>query len=169
MITPAFVRYMARYNQWQNRAVYASAARLAEPERQREAGAFFGSIERTLNHLLWADRMWMHRFDGWLRPVGGVRDRQCGSWDELATARADCDSAILAWADAIDAARLNADLTWRSATAHLEKTMPLALLVSHMFNHQTHHRGQVHCLLTQCGVDPGVTDMPMLPVDLPPR
>ena len=62
MIDVNYVRCMARYNAWQNQSIYGAAATLSDVERRRERGAFFGSIHKTLSHLLWADRIWMSRF-----------------------------------------------------------------------------------------------------------
>ena len=62
MIDTAYVQRMARYNRWQNRNLYGVADTLSDDERRRERGAFFGSIHKTLSHLLWADRIWMSRF-----------------------------------------------------------------------------------------------------------
>ena len=74
MIDRQFVERMARYNRWQNRNLYDSADRLSDEERARERGAFFGSIHGTLDHLLWGDRIWMHRFAGTQKPAGGIKE-----------------------------------------------------------------------------------------------
>ena len=62
MITSDYARLMARYNRWRNGAIFAEAGTLSEAERARDRGGFFGSIQGTLNHVLWADRLWLHRF-----------------------------------------------------------------------------------------------------------
>ena len=64
MITPAWVRAMAAYNAEMNRRLYRAAETLADSARRAERGAFFGSIQGTLCHLLWGDTAWMSRFDG---------------------------------------------------------------------------------------------------------
>jgi uncharacterized damage-inducible protein DinB len=74
LVRPVFVRTMAAYNAEMNRRIYAAAQRLSEAKRQRQRGAFWGSIHGTLCHLLWGDRMWMSRFDGWAKPPVGIRD-----------------------------------------------------------------------------------------------
>jgi uncharacterized damage-inducible protein DinB len=162
MITPAYVRTMATYNRWQNENLYGAADGLSDAARKQERGAFFGSIHATLNHLVWADRMWMSRFQGAPRPSGGIPEstRLFERWDDLKRARAEFDGAIIDWAEKLDHAWLEGNLTWFSGSAKREVTKPKALLVTHYFNHQTHHRGQVHCLLTQCGAKPGDTDLP---------
>lgn len=85
MITPAYAQAMARYNKWQNENLYACAANLTEEERRLERGAFFSSIHKTLNHLLWGDRIWLHRFAGTPKPEGGIPDsvRLVEAWADL--------------------------------------------------------------------------------------
>lgn len=150
VVGAAFVRTMAAYNAVMNERLYAAAARLDDAERRRDRGAFWGSIHRTLCHLVWADRMWMSRFDGWETPPVGVGDSAdlIEHFGALEAARLDADARISAWALRIDQAWLDQDQTWFSGAAQREFTMPRTFLVTHMFNHQTHHRGQVHALLT---------------------
>jgi len=164
MIDVAFVQRMARYNCWQNENLYGAADGLSDEERRRERGAFFGSIHATLNHLLWADRMWMSRFAGLPKPPGGIAQSVSlhADWTELKRERAAWDETIISWADRLDPAWLAGDLTFYSRSAKAELTKPKALLVTHFFNHETHHRGQVHCMLTQAGVRPGDTDLMLL-------
>jgi uncharacterized damage-inducible protein DinB len=167
MIDTAYVQRMARYNRWQNESLYGVADKLSEDERRLERGAFFGSIHKTLSHLLWADRIWMSRFSADVAaPEGGIPGSVSlyPEWDGLKRARGDFDATIIAWADKLDPAWLASDLTWYSGAAKAERTRPKWILVTHMFNHQTHHRGQVHCMLTQAGGKPGDTDLPFMPM-----
>jgi uncharacterized damage-inducible protein DinB len=165
MIDLGYVQRMARYNRWQNANLYRVADALSDDERRRERGAFFGSIHKTLSHLLWADRMWMSRFTDLPRPEGGIPESvsMYPDWDGLKRERADFDTRIVAWADRLDPAWLAGNLTWYSGAAKRDLTNAKWLLVTHMFNHQTHHRGQVHCMLTQAGGRPDSTDLPRLP------
>jgi uncharacterized damage-inducible protein DinB len=165
MIDPGYVQRLARYNRWQNENVYGVADALSDIERRRERGAFFGSIQGTLSHLLWADRMWMSRLAGSPRPAGGIPESVSlyGDWNDLKRERAAFDGVILDWADRLDDAALAGELTWYSAAVKAERRQPIWVLVTHMFNHQTHHRGQVHCMLTQAGSKPGDTDLPLMP------
>ncbi|MCL4766251.1 MAG: DinB family protein [Hyphomicrobiaceae bacterium] len=166
MIGPAYVQTMARYNRWQNQSLYGAADTLDDVRRKEPRGAFLGSIHATLNHLLWADRIWMHRLAGWPAPgpksIGESVDYH-QDWNVLASERRASDEAILAWADSLAPAALEGDLSWYSGAAGRELTRPRWLLVTHLFNHQTHHRGQVHCLLTQLGAKPEPTDLPFMP------
>jgi uncharacterized damage-inducible protein DinB len=165
MIGRGYVQRMARYNRWQNENLFGAADGLSEAERQRERGAFFGTIEKTLNHLLWGDQRWMSRFTGAPGPTAGIPESvSCaGSWTRLKSERAEFDRRIIGWADAVDDAWLGEDQTYYSGATKREWTKPRWLLVTHMFNHQTHHRGQVHCMLTAAGAKPSDTDLPFLP------
>src|SRR5690606_18977201 len=114
-------------------------------------------------HLLWADQTWMSRLAGTPPPRVARIPESVGlheSWNELKRERAAFDATILDWAGRLDPAWLEGDLTWVSGVLGKEVTRPKWLLVTHMFNHQTHHRGQVHCMLTQAGARPGTTDLP---------
>jgi uncharacterized damage-inducible protein DinB len=165
MIGPAYVQRMARYNRWQNANLYGVADSLSPQERERERGAFFGSIHKTLSHLLWGDRMWMSRFAEVSRPRGGIPDSVSlyPDWNLLKIERASFDQTIVDWADSVDQAWLAADQTYYSGAAKKDLTRPRWLIVTHMFNHQTHHRGQIHCMLTQAGGKPHDTDLPLTP------
>ena len=96
MIDPGYLRCMARYNRWQNENLYGVADGLSDAERRRERGAFFGSIHATLNHLLWADRIWMSRFAGTPRPAGGIPESVStyGEWNDLKRERAAFDAVM---------------------------------------------------------------------------
>jgi uncharacterized damage-inducible protein DinB len=165
MIDSSYVQRLARYNRWQNENLYGVADALSDAERRRERGAFFGSIHGTLSHLLWADRIWMSRFAGTPRPAGGIPESVSlyGDWSELKRERAAFDTVIVDWADKLDDAAVAGDLTWFSGAIKAEVSRPKWLLLTHMFNHQTHHRGQVHCMLTQAGGKPGDTDLFIMP------
>jgi uncharacterized damage-inducible protein DinB len=166
MIDQAYVQRMARYNRWQNQNLYAVADTLGDEERRRERGAFFGSVHKTLSHLLWADRIWMSRFFSDVpKPQGGIPESvsMYPDWDGLKRERAAFNDTMVTWADDLDPAWLAGDLTWYSGAQKRDVTRPKWVLVTHMFNHGTHHRGQVHCMLTQAGGKPHTTDLPALP------
>jgi len=166
MITPDYVRLYADYNRWQNESLYSAAEALPDEARKQKRGAFFGSIHATLNHLLWADEMWMSRLAGTPRPVATSIAESLSrydDWAELREERVRFDGVISGWADALSPEDLAGDLTWHSGAINREMKKPMWQLVVHLFNHQTHHRGQVHCLLTQLGAKPDVTDIPFMP------
>ena len=166
MIDPDWVRLMARYGAWQNASLADAADGLGGDARRADRGAFFGSIEGTLNHLLWGDRMWLKRFGANAAPVqGSIPDsvRETANWADYRTQRAATDAAMQDWAGAVSAEALAGDLTWWSGAARREVSRPMALLVTHFFNHATHHRGQVHAMLTAAGAEPGDTDLFLMP------
>jgi uncharacterized damage-inducible protein DinB len=164
-MTPEHARVMARYNRWMNLELYAVAENLGDADRKKDRGAFFGSIHRTLNHLLLADRVWLGRFvgaelqDGELGP-GGIRSLDQELYEdfaELRRERATTDDAMDAFVATLTQEKLAANLRYLRHGAVNE--LPLWHAVAHLFNHQTHHRGQVTTLLMQAGHDPGVTDL----------
>jgi uncharacterized damage-inducible protein DinB len=165
MIDRAYAQRMARYNRWQNENLYGVADRLSAEERDRERGAFFGSIHKTLSHLLWGDQIWMSRFTDVPKPQAGISESVTlfPDWSGLKAERVRFDQTIIDWANTIEDAWLAAEQTYYSAATKRELTRPRWLLITHMFNHQTHHRGQVHCMLTQAGDRPHDTDLPVMP------
>jgi uncharacterized damage-inducible protein DinB len=166
MIDRAYVQRMARYNRWQNENLYGVADTLPDEERRRERGAFFGSIHKTLSHLLWADNIQMSRFTTAApKPAVGIPGSVSlyADWSALKDERGRFDHTIIDWADTMDEPWLAGDVTYVSAAIGRELTRPRWLLVAHMFNHQTHHRGQVHAMLTQAGGRPSDTDLPFMP------
>ena len=161
MIAPAYVRLMAQYNAEMNRRLYAAAARLGDADRKADRGAFWRSIHGTLTHILWGDTQWMSRFDNWPKPDVPIK-QSAAMIDDFATLQArrvKADADIIAWADRVDDAWLAEDLVWFSGAAQKEMRRQKAPLMVHFFNHQTHHRGQAHALLTACGQDTGDTDL----------
>ncbi|HEU0156654.1 MAG TPA: DinB family protein [Stellaceae bacterium] len=164
MITPAYIRTMAAYNAEMNRRLYGAAARLSDAERRAQHGAFWGSIHGTLTHILWGDRQWMSRFDNWPKPATPIKEsgRMIDDFAELAAARETADAGIARWARKVDEAWLGDEMVWFSGAANREVRAPKGLLVTHFFNHQTHHRGQAHALLTAVGQETGDTDLFLL-------
>jgi len=161
MITPAYARTMAAYNAEMNRRLYAAASRLTDEARRQQRGAFWGSIHGTLNHLLWGDRIWMSLFAGWPKPEFGLKQSagMIEDFAELRATREATDADLSAWAEQLDDAWLGADQTWFSGSAQRTLSKPRTLLVVHLFNHQTHHRGQAHAMLTAAGEQTGDTDL----------
>ena len=165
LITPKFVRTMAAYNAEMNERLYAAAARLSDDERRRDRGAFFGSLHATFNHLLWADQIWMSRFDGWPPPQAASKGGTTLIEDfaTLHHERKIADAKIADWAGRVDGAWLAADQIWFSGAAGRELQMARGILVTHFFNHQTHHRGQAHALITAAGEKTADTDLFLIP------
>lgn len=168
MITPEFAQTMARYNRWQNRNLYGAADTLSDAARKHDRGAFFGSIHGTLAHLIFGDGIWMSRFaadDSFMPLAKSIPEspHMFPDWSGLKAARVVLDERIVAWADAVRQSDLDGDLTWYSGAVKREITKSRALLITHFFNHQTHHRGQAHAMLTAAGAKPSDTDLMILP------
>ncbi len=164
MITPDYVQMMARYNKWQNRSLYGAADILDDEERRMDRGAFFGSIHNTLAHILWGDTLWMSRFDNWEPPTDKA-GMVISDWEGLKQARKAADARLIDWGGRVQPDDLKGDLSWSSAVMNREFKKPRTLLVMQLFNHQTHHRGQVHAMLTAAGIRPDDTDLPFMPDD----
>ena len=165
MMSPEWLGASARYNRWMNDKLFGLAATLSDEARKRDVGAFFKSIHGTFNHLLLADRVWLARFKGVTVPNGfmgpeGIRslDQELyADFKDLRRERALTDDELSAWVSELTPERLAAPLVYMRRGQKLES--PLWWAVAHLFNHQTHHRGQITALLTQQGCDPGVTDL----------
>jgi uncharacterized damage-inducible protein DinB len=161
LVTTSFVRTMAAYNAEMNRRIYGAAERIPDPTRREPRGAFWGSLHGTLCHLLWGDQMWMSRFDKWPKPT--IVQKQSAAliegFDELKRARVEADEKISDWAGRVTQDWLSEDQVWFSSSVQKELRQPRSLLVTHFFNHQTHHRGQAHALITAAGEQTGDTDL----------
>jgi uncharacterized damage-inducible protein DinB len=162
---------LARYNSWFNQRLYDACEKLTDKERKRERGAFFGSIHRTLNHLVWGDRVWLGRFAAqgiafaslsedvlWL-PDGAMYEAVLyEDWSALRAARAQLDAAIEAWTSEMPAQFPVCTMRYAN-TKGVAREHSAWMALTHFFNHQAHHRGQVTTLLAQAGIDPGATDL----------
>ncbi len=149
----------AGYNAWANRRLYDAAARLGDPAYRADRGAFFKSMHGTLNHLLATDRIWMKRFTG----AGDAPERLDAILHEdfagLRTAREAEDRRIVAWIDSLDEARLAGVIRYRRVSTPDEFVQELMPALNHWFNHQTHHRGQAHMILTSLGQETPELDL----------
>ncbi|MCO5065619.1 MAG: DinB family protein [Rhizobiaceae bacterium] len=144
-------RMFAAYNQWANTRIYDAAADLTEEEFQRDVGAFFKSMMGTLNHIVAADRIWMKRFtNGGDAPteLDHITSRELG---KLRKVRATEDKRIIDWIDSQSEKALGGRFTYMTVTDMRTVSQRLAPALDHFFNHQTHHRGQAHTILTMLG------------------
>ncbi|MEJ8560474.1 DinB family protein [Yoonia sp. GPGPB17] len=158
---------MARYNAWQNKGLRDMIANIDRDALYRDRGAFFGSIMGTLNHLLWADTIWISRFDGGEGPTVPAKEHleMTPTPAVWAAENFRMDARIRLWAESVSAIDLVGDLTWTAALSDTTMSEPMGLCVVQLFNHQTHHRGQVHAMLTAMGLKPNDTDLPFMPED----
>ena len=164
------VRYMADYNRWVNRRLYGFAAGMPHAAVTENRGAYFGSILGTLNHLAVADCLWLRRFEAsghwdqlsaataWLPQPSTLREPLAIDLPSLESIRIRLDDLFVHWGTELIFSDLNRMLTYRNIKGE-SCHQQVGPLLSHVFNHQTHHRGQVTTLLKQAGVDPGVTDL----------
>jgi uncharacterized damage-inducible protein DinB len=150
---------MAGYNVWCNERIYDVAAQLSDADYRADRGAFFKSVHGTLNHLLVADRIWLKRFSGTGEAPNRLDAILFENLSELHAARQKEDERIVAYVDSLSEADLAGRIRYRTITNPIEIEQPLAPALVHFFNHQTHHRGQAHCLLTGFGLDAPSLDL----------
>lgn len=168
MIQKEYVLLMARYNAWQNKQLRSVFKMMDEAELTFERGAFFGSIFGTMNHILWGDTLWMSRFcsDAPAPVVAGAESATCtptyGAWD---AERFRLDGRIRIWAQTLSNMDLCGEESWFSGAINQQVTQPKAVCITHMFNHQTHHRGQISQMLMAAGFTPPVSDIIFMPED----
>lgn len=151
-------RALSHYNRWMNERLYECCAGLAPETLDADRGAFFGSITGTLNHILLGDRLWLGRFSGVPFVVESLDQVLYPDFVELRRERTATDAEIVEWAGKLTDAKLASDFDFMTFVNPKVRRCKLWVTVTHFFNHQTHHRGQVTALLSQCGVDYGVTD-----------
>lgn len=163
------LQLMSQYNQWINRKVYQTARQLDEETVKQDRGAFFGSIFGTLNHIYVADIIWLRRFAkhtkqypslAQLPKLNSYTNLKQTVADDLATLwelRQKLDAIIIDWCGEIDSQDLEQNLQYTDTKGNLYNKN-FGQLIHNLFNHQTHHRGQASTLISQQGLDIGVTD-----------
>ncbi len=140
---------LARYNAWANQRVYEAAAALPDADYRADLGAAFGSINGTLNHIVVADLIWMSRFAGTPAPTLSLDSTVSDDLGALREMREALDTEIVTFADRLTEDEIAATFSYVRATSPEALTEPIAPALVHFFNHQTHHRGQVHAMLTR--------------------
>ncbi|MGE0093365.1 MAG: DinB family protein [Alphaproteobacteria bacterium] len=151
-------RMLARFNGWANGHIYDCCARLSDTDYRMDRKAFFGSIHATLNHLLVVDKLWRARVEGGTADIKSLDEILHDDLPSLRAARGAEDAALIRAVDAIDAANISKPLTYKFVDGTSAET-PLDVVLITLFNHQTHHRGQIHVMLTQAGVTPPPLDI----------
>ncbi len=163
MISAEYCALLARYNHWMNERLYAVVGEFDDAERKRDRGAHFGSMHRTLNHILWGDRIWLCRLTDVPYAVKAFGADMFEDYAELARERASTDTVILNWAGSVTPQWLAATFDFRAASDGRRRRLHGWVAATHMFQHATHHRGQLTTMIKQAGGDPGVTDLPWMP------
>lgn len=141
-------RMFAGYNAWCNERLYAAAATVSDADYRADRGAFFKSLHGTLNHLLVGDRIWMRRFTGVGPKPPSLDAILYDDFEALRAARRKEDTLITRYIDRLSDADLNGALRYTTVVRPQTIEQPLMPALDHFFNHQTHHRGQAHGLLT---------------------
>jgi uncharacterized damage-inducible protein DinB len=163
MITADYCRVMTDYNAWMNERLFDLCRSIDDIDRKKDSGAFFGSIHATLNHILYGDLAFMSRFTGDPAVVPALGVDVHDDFDDLWRSRASLDKRLREWSSTLDAPWLDELLTYTSKVDGVTRTVSRWVLVVHMLNHQTHHRGQITTVLSQMGLDMGTTDIPFMP------
>ncbi len=151
-------RMLADYNRRANARLYEACGRLPAAERTKVRPAFFKSIHGTLNHIMVGDRIWLGRFEGREMTSSGLDSILYEDFAELCRARRAEDDRIEAFAEGLTVEFLGGTIGYRNHEGRSFED-PAALVVAHLFNHQTHHRGQVHDMLCQTELPPPSLDM----------
>ena len=149
---------MARYNRWANRQIYDAVAQLSTDEFQAPRSGFFPSLAKTLNHILVGDRTWMGRFTGEGSPHKRLDEIPYPDFADLRAARALEDQRIVDFMNALPAQRIDEVMHYHNMAGE-PKSTPLGVTLTHFFNHQTHHRGQAHAMLSSTRVAPPMLDL----------
>ena len=142
-------RMFAGYNAWANERLYSAAAMLSDSEYRADHGAFFGSVHGTLNHLVVGDRIWMQRLTGEGEAPARLDAILHEDFGALRAAREAEDARIVAFVEGLSEHDLGRRVRYRTISRPADIEQELGYALPHVFNHQTHHRGQVHCLLTK--------------------
>ncbi len=156
---------MARYNQWMTNKIYDSASALSDEELKQDRGAFFKSIHSTMNHLMWADIRWTNRIFLKDYPIksAGMGEDIFDNFQTLKTEHAKMAEYIVDWSLKLTHDQIEGDISWVPPWGGDMIVKPKWLCISQLFNHQTHHRGQVTQMLKEIGIDVGDTDIPLTP------
>lgn len=157
-MTSDYFRRLARYNEWANRRLYDACGSLSSDAYHAARPSFFGSIHRTLNHILVADRIWMSRFEGTHHGIRSLDQELYPDFPSLRAARQVEDDRIRSFMDRMTASVIDSELGYRSMAGEARRT-PMRWALAHFFNHQTHHRGQVHGMLSATAVAPPPLDL----------
>jgi uncharacterized damage-inducible protein DinB len=148
MTPTAHYRMFGHYNAWANGRLYDAAAQLSAEQYRADRGAFFKSVHGTLNHLLVTDRIWMARFTGEGDAPNRLDAILFETLETLRAARTAEDRRITDFVEGLDDRRIAGTIKFRRVSSPEQFEQQLAPALAHLFNHQTHHRGQVHALLT---------------------
>jgi len=140
VITSEYCSTLADYNHWMNTRLFETCGALSDRQRKEDRSAFFGSIHSTLNHILFGDLAFMSRFTGDPATIPELGKDLHEDFEELRNVRLALDDRIVEWAAFLSEDWLVQALTYESKVDGVTRTVPRWVLVTHMFNHATHHR-----------------------------
>lgn len=149
---------LADYNQWANERIYSACEQLESTSYHQSRQAFFDSIHGTLNHLLLTDQIWMGRITGTAYEFTSLRDELYPTFSLLKSARQAEDQRIIAYIQDLPPEAILVEVSYSNSTGQ-QYCQPLWQCLTHLFNHQTHHRGQVHQMLGEANIATPVLDL----------
>lgn len=150
---------MSAYNAWANRRLFGAANELTEDDYRQHVGVFFGSLHNTLSHLYVTDVLWMARLRGESGPPWLLDHIPHASRSDLTARRKMMDCDIRGFVLSLDDTALEEEITYRRVSDATLVSQPKAQALAHLFNHQTHHRGQAHAILSILGQTPPALDL----------
>ena len=157
---------LAEHGQWANKRLYDAAAELDDEQRNRDVGAYFKSLHGTLAHILVADQIWMSRLNHEPQPFDLLNTHLWPDFETLRQAREDQDQRAYSYISALSDDRITAGFDYKDMSG-TDRHLPVRVILTHLFNHATHHRGQAHHILKQLGMDePPAMDLPYFALDL---
>jgi uncharacterized damage-inducible protein DinB len=159
----ALFKEQARYNAWMNKNLYARLGDIPDTRRKEDAGLFFKSLHGTLNHLLLVDKLWLGRLQNQPFSVESLDQELYADFAQLRLQHKKSDRHLTDYVDNLSAEDLQGELRYVSVRTGEQQCFPVALVLAHLFNHQTHHRGQITAAMSRQGLDYGVTDMIFMP------
>lgn len=157
-MTASYFQTLARYNMWANRRLLSACASLPMGTYEKERPSFFGSIHKTLNHILVADRIWLGRFEGVSDVPKTLDALLTENLEQILSARESVDKRILSFTQTLDDDRVNKVFRYNDLKGD-PHAVPMVFCLAHFFNHHTHHRGQVHGMLSEEGIVPPALDL----------
>jgi uncharacterized damage-inducible protein DinB len=159
MKTIANFQLLANFNAWANTKIIFSCKELDDVEYKKDRKAFFSSIHDTLNHLLVVDRAYISRIEGKDHGLKSLDQILYENLFQLEEARIKEDKHLVDLVNSLSEESIHKEITYKGfETGNATYTINLILIT--LFNHQTHHRGQVHNMLSQAGIKPPQIDIP---------
>ncbi len=159
MLMQRHFQMLADYNRWANGRIYDACSTLSDEDYRADRGAFFGSAHRTLNHLVVADRIWLRRITGIGTAPTELNVILYEDFAGLRAAREEEDERFIQLTSSFEPDAFSRIVSYTPVTVPTPVSEPLGVMLAHVFNHQTHHRGQVHAILTSLGQQSVVLDM----------